>query len=178
MQNDTQDIKQHPEKQAEHLIGELRQHYAAYLEKNHQHEQSNKSFGKLFEKWFRGSSSHAMDSMHEDFLNGIDRIVGELIIPLQQLQQDAPDLCCDLAEQAVSRMVAPKVPKNTAKSTAEWFMTVAEYKCSPLLPFLRLEALERFRGQMFEVSRRLMFPKEREFFDQFEEVLKAKRAQE
>lgn len=177
MQNDVQDMKQGPEEQAEHLIGELRQLYAAYLEKNHQYEQSNQSIGKLFEKWLRGSSSHAMDSMHEEFLNGIDQIVKELMIPLQQLQQDAPDLSSDLAEKAVSRMMAPKLPKNTAKSTAEWFLTVAEYKSAPLLPFLRLEVMESFRGKMFQISRRMMFPKEREFFDQFEETLKAKRAQ-
>ena len=56
-------------------------------------------------------------------------------------------------------------------------MTVAEYQCAPLLPFLKLEIMEEIRGKMFVVPKRMMFPKEREFFEEFEAILKAKREQ-
>lgn len=177
MQNGIQENERHPKKQAEYLIDKLYEHYDNYIEKSYRYEQENKSITKLFEKWFRGFDSSASDSMHQEFLDGIDKIVTQLSEQLKQIQQDAPDLCSDFAEKAVRRLMAPKIPRNQPRSNAEWYMTIAEYQCATLLPYLKLEVMEELRGTIFKVSRRMMFPKEREFFDEFERILKAKREQ-
>ena len=176
MQDDVKNMDQTPEKKADHLIGRLQNLYAEYLEKNRKIEETNKSIAKLFEKWIRGYDSAASDSMHQDFLDGIEKIVSDLVPLLEEIQKDKPDLCSDLAERAVRRIMVPK-SKSRPKTNAEWFMTVAEYQCAPLLPFLKLEIMEEIRGKMFVVPKRMMFPKEREFFEEFEAILKAKREQ-
>jgi len=176
MQDDIKDLDQSPEKKADHLIGRLQNLYADYMEKSRKHEESNKSIAKLFEKWIRGSDSSATDSMHQDFLDGVEKIVSDLVPLLEQIQKDNPDLAGDLAERAVKRLMAPKT-KQRPKTNAEWFITVAEYQSAPLFPFLKLETMEELRGKMFTVPRRMMFPKEREVFDAFEAILKDKREQ-
>lgn len=177
MQKDIHDIDQRPEEQAESLIGKLYNLYADYIDKNRRHEEKNKSIAKLFEKWIRGSDSSATDSMHQEFLDTIDNIVSELITPLNKLQEDDPDLCSDIAEKGVRRLMAPKLGGRQPKTNAEWYMTVVEYQCAPLLPYLNLEVMESIRGEMFKVPKRMMFPKEKEFFEKFEEILEAKRKQ-
>jgi len=177
MQKDIQDIDQQPEMKAERLIGQLHNLYADYIDKTRRYEEDNRSLGKLFEKWIKGSDSFSTDSMHMDFLNSIDIIVLELADLLSQLQQDAPDLCNDIAEKGVRRLMVSRIPGKLPKTSAEWYLTVAEYKCSPLLPYLKLEVMENLRSEMFTIPKRMMFPKEKEFFEKFEEILKAKRKQ-
>ena len=117
---------------------------------------------------------HQLDRLHQEFLDGIDKIVTQL-----SEQQTNSTGCPTYAVifRKGSQTDAPKIPRNQPRSNAEWYMTIAEYQCAPLLPYLKLEVMEELRGTIFKVSRRMMFPKEREFFDEFERILKAKREQ-
>ena len=178
MDNDIRNTNKRPEEQAQHLIDKLHNLYAEYIEKNRQYEErQDKSIGKIFSRWFSGSDPFATDPIHQEFLDNIDKIVMELTIPLSQLQQDAPEFCNDIAETAVRRLMAPQLPDRQPRSTGEWYMTVAEYQSAPLLPYLELKVMENLRSEMFKIPKRMMFPKQKKFFEKFEEILEEKRKQ-
>lgn len=173
MLQETQDKWQHPEKQVKDLLDQLHKHYKNYLEKNQQQEQSKNKITKMFGKWFAGFDPLSSDLMHQEFLDGVERIISELSIALKQLEQNSPELCNSFADKAVSRLMMPKPAKE--KTTAEWYMTVAEYQCVPLLPYLNREVLEYYHDLMLKrVPRRMMYPKQMQLLDQMEEIIKAK----
>ncbi|NLU52282.1 MAG: hypothetical protein GXX10_05410 [Clostridiaceae bacterium] len=61
------------------------------------------------------------------------------------------------------------------KTTAEWYMTVAEYQCFPLLPYLSREDLKHFHDLMLKrVPKRMMYPRQRQLVAQMEELLNVK----
>lgn len=161
------------EKQAEDLLGQLDRYYSEYLERYRQQEKSKSKIAKLFGKWFTSFEPTSSDSMHQEFLNGIERIVSGLAMILNNLKQKNPQYCQSVAGKAVGRIMTPKPARE--KTTAEWYMTVAEYQCFPLLPYLSREDLEHFHDLMLErVPRRMMYPRQRQLVEQMEELLNAK----
>ena len=162
-----------PEKRAEVLLDQLDRHYFKYTEKQKQQENAKSKIAKLFGKWFSSFDPSASDPMHQEFLTGLERIISELTIALKQLEQKDPALCRAIAGIAVSRLMAPKPARE--KTTAEWYMSVAEYLCSSLLPFLSREDLKLCHDSLLErVPRRMMYPKQRQLLEQMEEIMKAK----
>lgn len=173
MSQETQVKWQNPENQAEDLIGQLDRHYFEYCEKYQKKKKSKSKIANLFGKWFSSFEPSSLDPMHQEFLKGIEQIISELTISLKQLEQKDPNLCHAIAEKAVGRLMIPKPAKE--KTTAEWYMTVAEYQCSPLLSYLCREDLKHYRDLMLErTPRRLMFPKQRLLLEQMEEIMNAR----
>jgi hypothetical protein len=172
MSQETRSESQSPEKRAEELLGQLDRHCFDYLEKCRRQENSKSKIAKLFGKWFTSFDPSSSDSMHQEFLAGIERIVSELAIVLKQTEQKDIALCHTVARKAVSRLMGQKPARE--KTTADWYLTVAEYQCSPLLPYLSREDLKRCRDLLLErVPRRMMFPKQRQLLEQIEEIMKA-----
>jgi len=159
--------------QAKDLLVQLDRLYSDYLEKYQQQEKSKSKVAKLFGKWFASFEPTLSDSMHQEFLAGIERVIKELAMTLNSLKQENLQLCHSIAGKAVSRLMMPK-PANE-KTTAEWYMTVAEYQCFPLLPYLSREDLKHFHDLMLKrVPKRMMYPRQRQLVAQMEELLNVK----
>lgn len=174
MSQDMQAKGQSPEERAEDLLGQLDRHYVDYLERYQQQQNSKGNMSRLFVNWFTSFEPAASDSMHQDFLTGIEQLIAELTLVLAQLEQESPQRCRTFAGQAVCRLLKSRPAKE--KTTADWYMTVAEYQCSPLLPYLSKEDLKHYHDLMLErVPRRLMFPKQKQLLEQMEAIMDAKK---
>lgn len=173
MSQEALDRCQHAEMQAEELLHQLNRHYADYLEKYQDQQRSQSLFAKLFGKWFTSLEPSSADSLHQDFLAGVERIVSGLTATLKQLELSDPHLCQTLAEKAVDRLMMPKPEKE--KTQAEWYMAIAEYQAEPLLPYLSREALQRHRDLLLKrVPKRMMYPRQRQLLERVEELIKVK----
>lgn len=157
-----------PEARAQALARELEAHYRAYRE--NAHARAEKGFFRLFQHWFSYDAQWA-EPVHQAFLDGVSQLVSALAEALEALLRRNPEGSQSLALQAVQVMLEPK--SRDAKSERDWYLLIAEYQCSPLLPYLSREDLQRFRDEMLErTPRRLMFPKQLALLEQTEALLR------
>lgn len=151
------------------LLDRLSQVYFSYQENGHRKMKTMYGITRLFRGWFSYNAA-AIDSLHQDFLNDVESIINELSTTLKTLSQDAPDICNAYAAKAVDLILAPKPTKD--KTAVEWYMTIAEYKCSALLPYLALDDLKRTKDNWLgRLPKRLMYPRQRELLKDMEKYI-------
>lgn len=155
--------------QAAQLLERLRCVYRLYIESNQNHEKSFIGVARLFRRWFSYNQS-AAEPLHQKFLDDVESIIAELASVLGQLVRYATDLSNKYAAKAADLILAPKPDRE--KTTAEWYMTIAEYKCVAILIYLAADDLERIRdAQLKHTPKRMMYPKQRELLEYIEKQL-------
>lgn len=154
------------------LLERLSEVYCSYQENDHRKLKAKYGITRLFRRWFSYNTA-AVDSMHQEFLNDVESIINELSTTLNKLSQDAPDICNTYAAKAVNLMLAPK--PTGEKTTVEWYMTIAEYHCSALLPCLAIDELKRTKDNWLgRLPKRLMYPRQRELLKDMEKYILGK----
>lgn len=151
------------------LLGQLSEVYSNY-QNNDKQLKAKHGITRLFRKWFISYNPTVVDTMHQEFLDNVEGIIEQLCIALEQLSYDAKELCNDYAAKVVNLMLAPKPTKY--KTTVEWYMTIAEYQCACLLPYLAQDELIQIKNKWLErLPRRLMYPKQRELLKHMEKYV-------
>jgi hypothetical protein len=165
MSNDSQ----RSEAQAAQLVELLNEVYRGYMESSRSQEKSFRGIARLFRRWI--SFNPAVDEpLHQKFVDDVEGIIAELAHALDALGQKDPALCNLYAAKAADLILAPKPGRE--KTTAEWYMTIAEYKCAAILPYLATDVLRRIRdAQLKATPKRMMYPRQRELFDYIEKLL-------
>ncbi len=154
------------------LLEQLSGVYKSYVENNQPKERSLKGVARLFKKWI-SFNAEAVEPLNQEFLDNVERITANLSATLEQLKKSDPELCSAHAAKAADIMLSPKPSRE--KTTAEWYLTVAEYKSACLLPYLAKSDLKRIRdAQLKATPKRLMYPKQRELFELMEKLLSEK----
>ncbi|MGE5496062.1 MAG: hypothetical protein ACM3S4_12265 [Burkholderiales bacterium] len=157
---------------AEALLEQLSGVYKSYVESSEPKGRSLKGFARLFKKWI-SYNAEAVEPLNQEFLDNVERITSGLAAALEQLIKSDPELCSAYAAKAADIMLSPKPSRE--KTTAEWYLTVAEYKSACLLPYLAKGDLKRIRdAQLKATPKRLMYPKQRELFELMEKLLSEK----
>lgn len=160
----------HNREDAAKLLERLTDIYLDYSGKNFDQGNPKRGVARLFRKWFTSFDSLSVNSVHQEFLDEVGRIVKKLSLALEELKTDDADACMGFAGQAVSLMLAPKPTKE--KTTAEWYLTIAEYQCTSILPFVSYSELKRTREDMLKrTPKRLMYPRQREMIELMESLI-------
>lgn len=154
------------------LLEQLNDVYKSYVENNQPKERYMKGIARLFKKWISYNAA-AVEPANQEFLENVERIAQGLADALETLKQKNAESCSAYAAKAADIMLSPKPSRE--KTTAEWYLTVAEYKSAVILPYLASDDLKRIRdAQLKATPKRLMYPKQRELFELMEKLLSGK----
>lgn len=149
------------------LLEQLSEVYSNYQNYDNGQLKAKHGITRLFRKWFVSYNPTVVDAVHQEFLDDVESILKQLSPMLKQLSHDEPDICHVYAAKAVNLMLAPKPAKE--KTAVEWYMTIAEYQCSVLLPYLTIDELKQIKDRWLErLPKRLMYPKQRELLRDME----------
>ena len=155
--------------EAERLVAQLEQHYQDYREGKGRPAKKKSLLGML-SHWI-AYDAEEIAPQHEQFLEGLSRITGDLAEQLLSLGEE--DRCAGsaLALRSVELLLQPK-PRQP-QGDRDWYLMLAEYSAGPLLRFLSREEVERQRTRMLaQTPRRLMYPKQLELLETAEQLLK------
>ena len=155
----------------EELLAKLDEIYQNYIEKTDSHEKSFRGMGRLFKRWFSSYNPSVAEPIHQEFLDGVAGVTGQLLLVFEQVSEENPEICRAYAARAADLIMAPKKP-DREKSAADWYLAISEYQFAPLLPFLNSEDLRRLRdAQLKTTPKRMMVPKQREMLQTMEDLL-------
>lgn len=154
------------------LLEQLSEIYSQYQNSDERQLKAKYGITRLFRKWFVSYNSTVVDTMNQEFLDNVESILDKLCTELEQLSYDTKELCNDYAAKALNLMLTPKPTKY--KTTVEWYMTIAEYQCACLLPYVATDELKQIKDKWLERSPiRLMYPKQRELLNNMEKCILA-----
>jgi hypothetical protein len=169
-------LTQHPESDIERsetaavqLLAQLNEVYQSFTGKSQKQERSLKGFARLFRKWF-SYNPMTIEPLNQEFLDNVERITEQLAQSFKKLKEHDTAACYNCAAEAANLILAPK--PSGEKTTAEWYLTVAEYKSAVILPYLKPDDLKRLRDEQLKATpKRLMYPKQREMLELMEKLL-------
>jgi hypothetical protein len=105
------------------------------------------------------------------FLDEVERITSQFVPMLEEMKVNNPDACMGYAAKAVDVLLTQKPAKE--KTAGDWYLTVAEYQISFLLPYLSCNELKNTREKLLKrTPKRLMFPKQLELIRLIDKLLK------
>lgn len=158
------------ETQAAAQVERLREVYRAYTESSKDQPRPYKGMARLLKGWFSGFNPSAAEPLHQEFLDDVEDIITKLDSVLDKLSELKPDKSSSYALEAAAVMLSPKPVLE--KTTAQWYMTIAEYKSTAILPYLERDDLKAIRdAQLNTTPKRLMYPRQRELFEYMERLL-------
>ena len=160
-------------KDASVLLKALDEVYQAYIQTNAGGKSKKRGIADLFKRWFSGFNPLEVQPAHHMFLDEVGRIVSDLAYALAGIKSENPELSAVYAGNALDIMLASKSGRE--KTTAEWYLTVAEYQCEPLLQYASTDKLRSARSVLLKrTPKRLMFPKQRELIKSIESLIQEK----
>ncbi len=159
------------EQEVARLIESLKDVYSSYAQADTEEPKSRQRITRLFKKWFSGFDPLTTQPVNEAFLSEVQRIVAKMAAVLENMKNKTPDASEAIAAKALDIMLAPKPRRE--KTTTDWYLSISEYLCAPLLPYASSDKLMSARTDMLKrTPKRMMLPKQRELLNTIEETIK------